>query len=248
MIFDVAWTADQVDKAAVEGSAAVVIDALRATTTIAACFAAGAKEVWPVTGVEEARDLARRLGPDTLLAGERGSLPPEGFHLGNSPLEATPERVGGRRIVLTTTNGTRAIHACAGAQALVTAAYVNAGAVVQWLTQAPRARVYVACAGTQGSFSLDDALCAGLILSRLRAALGESEPIEESDAAVAAQALYAQFGGSVRQAIGACAHGRNLTKMGMTSDLDFAADVDRLSVVAERSPDQPNTIVKGALP
>lgn len=248
MWVDVAWTADDVDEEAVRGSTVVAIDVLRATTMIATLFHAGASQVWPVTEVDEAIALARRLGPGTLLAGERDGLPPDGFDLGNSPLEVVAERVAGRRVVLTTTNGTRAISRAKEAAHLATGAFVNGAAVIRWLTQTVDDRLYVVCAGTRGRFSLDDALCAGMLLTRFlkdrpleRSGDGASEGV--SDAAKAAMALYHQFGADLHTHVASCRHGRVLHALGMEADVRYAVRLDELPVVPVRSPEDPAVLV-----
>lgn len=173
----------------------VVIDVLRATSTIVTALANGAKAVVPMLTPDEARSLAQ---PDDLLAGERGSLPLPGFALGNSPLEFTAERVAGKRIILTTTNGTRALLAAKGARRVLLASLLNMGAVADELKKdlARSAafkgeafpvqgdnparedipgKVTFLCSGTRGRFSLEDTLCAGGIISRL---LGETQEID----------------------------------------------------------------------
>ncbi len=242
---DVAWTADQVDERAVAGSTAVAIDVLRATTTMAALFEAGVAAVWPATEIDEARALAERLGDQALLAGERGGVPPSGFDMGNSPLEIRPEKVRGRHVVLTTTNGTRAIHRAAGAERLATAAFVNAAAVVEWLHKHTRERLYIICAGTQGKFSMDDALCAGMIAARFVEEHSESERIELSDAAAAAIGLYERYAGEIGERVAACRHGRNLAALEMEKDVSYAVQIDRCGVVPVRSLEEHATIVRG---
>lgn len=245
MHVDVAWTADHADERAVAGSTVVAIDVLRATTTMAALFESGVHAVWPVTEVDEARALAKRLGPGTLLAGEREGIPPSGFDMGNSPLDARPDRVRGKQVILTTTNGTRAISRAAGAQHLVTAALVNCAAVVRWLLKHADERLYIVCAGTKGSFSLDDALCAGMIAARFAAERSEEQRVALSDAAVAAVGLYDQFSSEIGERIASCRHGQNLAQLGMEADVRYAVQIDQCDVVPVRSPEERAVIVRG---
>src|SRR5262249_49024109 len=157
---DVVLTADAVTPARLRDASALVIDVLRASTSIVTALGSGAAAVVPVETVEEARAHKVALGPGTLLAGERDSDPPEGFDLGNSPREFTPERVRDRTIVLTTSNGTRALTAARPAAAVAVAAFVNAAAAVAW-ARGHGGNVVLVCAGSLGTPSLEDQACAG---------------------------------------------------------------------------------------
>lgn len=148
-----------------EGTA-VAIDVLRATTTIVCALEAGAKEILPCLEVDEARRLAAQFPRDeVLLGGERKGLPIEGFDLGNSPEEYSAECVAGKTIVLTTTNGTRAIDRCRTARRTLIAAFLNATAVYQQLLE--EEQVHLVCAGTDSLVSRDDILLAGMLVERL---------------------------------------------------------------------------------
>lgn len=228
------WTADEVDPSAVRGHGALVIDVLRATTMMARLLERGAAAIYPVAAIEEAKALAERLGPQALLAGERGGVRPEGFHLGNSPLEVDPGLVAARDVVMTTTNGTRAAVRCREAKSLAAAAFVNAAAAVGWaLSEAPE-RLFLVCAGTDGAFSLEDALCAGLLASRLERAGAELA----SDASVAASLLYRQAEEELAAAVRRACHARRLERLGFGADIDFALAIDAIAAlpVRERGP------------
>lgn len=148
------------------GKTAVVIDVLRASTTISCALESGAEEIIPCLEIEEAQRLAEQLPPDdVLLAGERDGLPIDGFDLGNSPEEYKPEAVSGKTIVFTTTNGTRALRHCQQAARVLIASFLNANAVFQRLLALEE--VHVLCAGTRGQYSRDDILMAGLLTERL---------------------------------------------------------------------------------
>jgi 2-phosphosulfolactate phosphatase len=240
------------------GRTAVVIDVLRATTTIAHALAAGAKAVVPCGEVEQARQVALRLGADALLAGERGGLPIPGFDLGNSPAEFTAQRVEGKTIVFTTTNGTRALLRCTGAEDVLLAAFVNFSAVCTEL--AGRDNVAIVCAGTDGQVTREDVLLAGAIVDDL---VGPHPPLSghatESDRTVAAgrkterpawrlndQAEIAvdawrtavrlltdrPLGLTLRASQG----GRNLIEIGQENDIDLAAQIDRFDLVPRYDP------------
>lgn len=146
---------------ALKGGVAVVVDVLRATTVMVHALAAGCESIVPCLEIEDALRVAKALSHGrALLAGERKGLPIEGFDLGNSPEAFTPEVCQGRTIVMTTTNGTRAILASLEADRVVIGAFPNFAATVQLLHSEDRP-VHVVCAGTDGSISYEDALLAG---------------------------------------------------------------------------------------
>jgi 2-phosphosulfolactate phosphatase len=222
-------------------SAVIVIDLLRATTTICYALAAGASEVVPFREIDEARVAARKAGErkKVVLAGERKGLLIEGFDLGNSPTEFTPERVGGKRVFLTTTNGTLALHHARLARRVIAASLVNLSAVVASVKDEPR--VATLCAGTDGHVTLEDILLAGAIVNRLREVAGGGE-YQLNPAAVAAEAewkkvktkaasakreLREQLALALRETLG----GRNCIEVGNGDDLPDCANIDRYSIV-----------------
>lgn len=147
------------------GHIAVTIDVFRATSTIVTGLANGAAAFFPIATVEEGLALKQK-DPDALLAGERKGEPPAGFDLGNSPREFTAERVAGKRILHTTTNGTQALVASRNAKHIITAAWLNLAAVVRFLKES-ESPVLLLCAGTGRSFAMEDAALAGAILQDL---------------------------------------------------------------------------------
>jgi 2-phosphosulfolactate phosphatase len=227
MRVEVFFTPGELQGADVAGRTVVVIDVLRATTTIAEAFAAGARAVYPVASVEEAARLASTLGRDeVLLCGERRCLPIEGFDLGNSPREFTSERVAGKALVMSTTNGTYAISLATGAERVITASFANLGAVAAAI--AGDTDVVIVCAGRQGRFALEDAVCAGLLLEAL-AGPGGSAP-EGGDAVDAARSLAGSFA-PTREMLANTAAGRDLIDAGLGDDLELCARIDRLDLV-----------------
>jgi 2-phosphosulfolactate phosphatase len=150
-----------IPRGALVGGVAVVIDVLRATTMMVHALAAGCVAVIPCLEVDEARRVAASLpAGEALLAGERQGLPIAGFDLGNSPRSCTPERCRGKTLVMTTTNGTRAILACLEAERVVVGAFPNFAATAL-LVHADERRIHLVCAGTDGQISYEDALLAG---------------------------------------------------------------------------------------
>ena len=157
---------------ALAGGAAIVVDVLRATTTVVTAFAAGCCRIIPVADAETARRRAADVA-GALLAGERGGDMIPGFDLGNSPLEFTAARVGGRTVILTTSNGTHAMLAAAPARVARVAALCNAAAAARWAATVGL-DLTVLCAGDGGALSLEDTVCAGLLVRRVAGAVPEA--------------------------------------------------------------------------
>lgn len=218
------------------GAIAVVIDVLRATTTIAYALAAGAARVIPCLEVDEAQQVAAGLSNgNALLGGERGGVKIAGFDLGNSPAEYTPRRVGGKTVVFTTTNGTRALQRSSAARRVVTGSFANLNAVVHWLSK-QLYPVHIVCAGTEGRITLEDVLCAGAIACGLTQATGELD-LSDDGTALAVNLFetratdYDRFLETLRDSRG----GRHLIDLGFESDVDLAARWDVTPVVPEIS-------------
>ncbi|HEU5322572.1 MAG TPA: 2-phosphosulfolactate phosphatase, partial [Methylomirabilota bacterium] len=163
-----AVTPDALAAGAARAATVLVVDVLRASTTILTALANGCAGVVPVADAEEARRRAA-AEPGALVAGERRGEPLAGFDLGNSPLEFTAERVGGRTVIFTTSNGTRALLRARDAPAVGVAALVNVSAAAAW-ARAEGRDVLVLCAGERGARSLEDLVCAGLLVERVAAA------------------------------------------------------------------------------
>lgn len=229
MRLDVLLTPGELVPSEVAGRTVVVLDVLRASTTIVEALAAGARTLFPVATIEEAIGLARTLGRDeVLLAGERKALPIEGFDLGNSPGEFTPERVGGKIVVMSTTNGTLAITAAAGSERVVVGSWLNFQAVVDELARSGAEPVLL-CAGRERGFGLEDAVCAGQMAAALMKALPEVE-WEMNDGAVAALALAEEFPDPA-QLFPHTAAGRLILEAGLGEDLDYCARTDLRDVL-----------------
>jgi 2-phosphosulfolactate phosphatase len=228
---------------AVAGGIAVVIDVLRATTTIITSLVHGASGIVTVPTVEAARSLSDGQARP-LLGGERGGLRIDGFDLGNSPAEYASGVVAGREIVFTTTNGTAAIGACGLAAEVLLGALVNRRAVAGAASRLARdlggAQVHLVCAGTDGQFTEEDLLAAGAILDAGPATEGSTDRLTPS-----ASAAVERFREIVREAkhtgralpavladhLGRSRGGRNLITIGMGDDLPHAAAIDTLPLV-----------------
>jgi 2-phosphosulfolactate phosphatase len=224
---------DQVTPEELAGGAVVVIDVLRAATTITHALAAGAVEVIPCLEVDEARQIAGQIGKGVITGGERGGLPIPGFDLGNSPSGFTPERVGGRTVVFTTTNGTRTMMRCRQAKRVLVGAFVNAAAIVRAL--AGEERIHLVCSGSGGQISRDDILYAGLLVERL---VAEGAGYRLNPQAVAAREDWLatfpsglpspeQLAAELAQTIA----GRKVISIGLERDILDVARIDRFAIV-----------------
>ena len=205
------------------GRTGVVIDVLRATTTIITALGNGCPEVLPVDLPEEAIGLARKFGRDShLVGGERKGQKVEGFDLGNSPFEYDAKTLAGRKVILCTTNGTQTIRRCAHhARPLYLAALVNAPAVAANLLRAANP-VTLVCAGREESFALEDALCAGLIASGIL----RHRKWSGTDGARAAVALWEKLGrAALASNLAQTEHGRYLASIGFAEDVAYAAQI-----------------------
>lgn len=229
MRLDVFLTPGEVVPADIADRAVVVIDVLRASTTVVQALAAGARSVYPVGSIEDALRLANTLGRDeVLLSGERKCLPIEGFDLGNSPAEFTPERVAGKTLVMSTTNGTLAMTATPGAARVLIGAFTNLSAVVAELVRGLHEPVML-CAGREKHFGLEDAVLAGRVAQGVRAALPELH-WELNDGAEAAVALAERFT-DLEALFRMTAAGQGVIAAGLEADLDVCARVDAHAVV-----------------
>jgi 2-phosphosulfolactate phosphatase len=227
VLFGLATTAP----AAVTGRVVAVIDVLRASTTIAAALANGARNVVPLESAEEVMTRARNFErSEVRLAGERKMLPIPGFDLGNSPLELTRDSVEGRTLLMTTTNGTAALAGIQGARDVVVASYVNFSAVSALLRTALRGgtAVTILCAGRDRLFSLEDAACAGRYARDLSANVPE---VELGDAANVCMMLEERYGDDLARLFAESEHGRALAEAGFEKDLELCATIDAFPVV-----------------
>ena len=210
-------------------STVVVIDVLRATSSIVEALVNGAQGVYPAPSTEEAIKLAASLGrEDTLLCGESRGLMIEGFDLGNSPREFSAERVAGKRLVMSTTNGTRAFFMAEDAATVLACSFMNLSAAAAAAMEVDS--LVVICAGREGLFSLDDAVCAGALVQRVREAA--EVDIELNDAAVGAVVMALTFRINTHF-LASTSTGQRLIEIGLREDLDICAEIDRHSVVPE---------------
>jgi 2-phosphosulfolactate phosphatase len=232
MRIDVCITPGQIDELQLRHKNVVVIDVLRAGTTIARALANGAKEIILVESVESAVKISASLfGDVVLLGGERGGKIVEGFQLGNSPSEYTENVVKGKSIVFTTTNGAVAMSRGRYAKQMVIASFVNVARVVDFIRNLGE-DIVIVCAGNQsatGGFSLEDTVCAGMIIDRAKE--GNTGGVELSDSAFASLTLYRSFAPNLFETLEKSNHGRDLAELGFKDDIRTCASIDSIPVL-----------------
>lgn len=232
MTLDVVFTPLGLAPGDVAGRTVLVVDVLRATTTICAALHNGARAVVVAADIEDATRLAHTLDKrDVLLAGERNCVRIPGFQLGNSPDEMTRDQVGEKTLVMTTTNGTRALLATAGAREVIVASAVNlsaAGAVAASALERDGS-LLILCAGRDHGFGMDDAYLAGRLVV---AALGGRRTRKGlNDAALVAVDLVRRYGDATARVLALSHAGRDLVALGLGKDVLDAAEVDTHPVV-----------------
>jgi 2-phosphosulfolactate phosphatase len=223
---------------------AIAVDVLRATTTIATALHAGAEAVQTFSDIEQLMQVSEKWLPEKRLrAGERGGSKVAGCDLGNSPLDCTPERVQGRRLFITTTNGTRALQRVQNAPVVLAAAMVNRQTVVQYLLEQKPETVWLVGSGWEGSYSLEDTACAGAIadslISQTDHSLGD---IAGNDEVVGALALYTQWKDKMLEMFHHASHGQRLLRLNGHEDLKYCAQADSLDVLPIQK--EPGVLVK----
>jgi len=231
MRIQVVPTAQQAQDIDCNEKTAVVIDVLRATSVITTALDNGAQEVIPVRTVEEAQNLyATSDASKTLRGGERNALKIEGFDLSNSPLEYKKKVVEGKTIIITTTNGTNAINNVKGADEVVLACFRNVATVADHLvglSHRGNHDIIIVCAGTEGRFSLDDGLCAGMLIELLK----QKTEVETDDLGLLLTQYYQQNKTSLLGALSGCFHLKRLFTLGFYDDIRFCLETNCVTTV-----------------
>jgi len=222
-------TSGPLHKVEFENKTVVVVDVLRSSTSICTMLKAGAKGVIPTAGPGEAGEMWSKLGQEnTVLAGEREGTRIENFQLGNSPLEFSRETVGGKNVVLCTTNGTGIFARVAKAGLIIAGGLVNVSTAAAAVAEAGNDTIIV-CAGHEGGFSIEDTLCGGMLISLLK--YSHRCQLDLNDAASLALLFYEANRSNLKEAIGRGEHGRFLTEIGFGRDVEISAEVDSRPVL-----------------
>jgi 2-phosphosulfolactate phosphatase len=229
MKIDLHLTPVPLSKAATENKTVVVIDVLRSSTSICAALMAGARGVIPTPGPGEAGDMWSKIGHDmAVLAGERSGVKIENFALGNSPREFVEETVGGKFVIMTTTNGTALFGRTYNAHPVLSCALTNMSMVAQRVADEDQ-DVIIACSGREGHFSIEDTICGGMLVHLLREKHGKQ--IKQNDACTLALLLYQTNRDSIGPTIEDGEHGRFLASIGFAEDVAIACAVDSMPVL-----------------
>jgi 2-phosphosulfolactate phosphatase len=230
---DVFMSPNEMVAADTQGRVVAVIDVLRASTSIATALDNGAKSVIPADSADEVITRSKQFERSQVrLAGERRMLAIPGFDMGNSPVEFVSEAVAGCTVLISTTNGTRALLGVQGARDIVIASYVNLSAVTAMLRTAVRSDldISIVCAGTEGHFSLEDAACAGRYVRALTNK--SSSALVQNDAAQACALIDRKYGDNITKIFKDSSHGKALAEAGFGDDLVACAALDSHPVVA----------------
>ncbi len=220
---------------------AVVIDVLRATTTIATALNAGAAAVQTFSDLKTLMQVSDTWQPEKRLrAGERGGAKVEGCDLGNSPLDCTPDLMKGRRLFISTTNGTRALQRVEESPIVITAAMINRQAAVNYLLDRQPETVWIVGSGWEGGYSLEDTACAGAIANALQEQSGQMAI--GNDEVIASIALYRQWQNDLLGMFHSCSHGQRLLRLHCQEDLKYCANIDSLDVLPIQK--EPSILVK----
>lgn len=211
----------------IKGSSVIVIDMLRATSVIVTALNNGAKCVIPALTTEDARSIKQKHD-NAVLGGERKGIRIEGFDGGNSPLEYTREFIEGKTLIITTSNGTRAIKGCSGAKEIFIGSMLN-GRLAAIRASESACDVSIVCSGTLGRFSLDDFLCAGYIIEELL----KNKCYGMSDIAFLARYTFAENRDNIGRFIKNAAHYRYLAGIGAEEDAKYCCSMDIIDIVPE---------------
>ncbi len=217
-----------------DGSIVVMIDVLRASSTVCAALNAGAKEVIPSDSLDRAVKIYNSLSKEVrFLGGERNGLKPPGFDAGNSPMEYIESRVKGKSIILSTTNGTKTFQKAKNAKYKIIASFINLTTVVEYIKalidrdEAP-SKLFTLCAGTNGRLSYEDVLCAGAILNEICLTF-KIDVI--TDTADVARNLFNLHANDLISFLYTRDHARNLISLGFESDLEYCFNIDAVNVL-----------------
>jgi len=227
MKLDIIISADDIKKEKIKNKTVVVIDMLRATSVIITALYNGCNGVIPVLTVEEAAGIVRNSKEKFMLGGERNALRIEGFHYSNSPLEYNRDTIEGKTLVMTTTNGTKAIKGCVGASNILIGAMLNAKSIARKIIELNK-DVVIVNAGTYGEFSIDDFLCSGYIIHCL---LKEVE-VDLSDIAITSHYIY-KNNEDIHSFIKYASHYKRITELGLEADLEYCCRKDIIDIIPE---------------
>ena len=230
---EVVFTPEEIKNRRLAGKLIVVIDVLRASSTIVTALAYGCRGIVPILSPEQAKEKTQQFKKEeVLLGGEREGRKIKGFDLGNSPREYQKEIVEDKIIIFSTTNGVKTLEIVRGAFRIIIASFLNLQATFNYCSKF-QGDILLACAGKEGHFSLEDTVCAGRLINSLRDIYSTTTTgtCQEADANLTAQVLYKKFGNNILEMLRKSQHGRYLESIGLRKDLEFCAQLDIFNIV-----------------
>jgi len=226
---DTLFISEEIKNTELAGKLVVIIDVLRASSTIVTALANGCRGFIPILSPDQVRAKAQQFEKEmVLLGGEREGIKIDGFDLGNSPREYKREAVKDKTIIFSTTNGVKTLEMAKGAYRIIIGSFLNLQAVSNYCTNY-QGDILIICAGKEGRFSLEDTACAGMIINSLR----DIFPVtcQEADANLIARLLYEKFGNNILEILRKSQHGRYLESIGLGEDLKFCSQLDLFHIV-----------------
>ena len=223
------FTPEEIKNTELAGKLVVIIDVLRASSTIVTALANGCRGFIPILSPDKAKKKAQEFENErVLLGGEREGIKIEGFDLGNSPREYKKEVAKGKTIIFSTTNGVKTLEMVKGAHRIIIGSFLNLQAVCDYCTNY-EGDILIICAGRKGKFSLEDTACAGMMVNSLRDVFSGDH--QEIDANLTAQLLYVKFGNNILEILRKSQHGQYLESIGLGEDLKFCSQLDLFHIV-----------------
>jgi len=220
---------EEIKNTELAGKLVVVIDVLRASSTIVTALANGCRGFIPILSPKQAREEAQQFEKErVLLGGEREGKKIEGFDLGNSPREYKREVVKDKTVIFSTTNGVKTLEMVKDARRIIIGSFLNLQAVCNYCTNY-QGDILIICAGKEGKYSLEDTACAGTLVDSLKNILSDTH--QQSDANLTALLVYEKFNNNTLAILRKSQHGRYLENIGLGEDLKFCSQVDFFHIV-----------------
>ena len=220
---------EEIKNVELAGKLVVIIDVLRASSTIVTALANGCSGFIPIFSPDQAKKKAQEFKKErVLLGGEREGTKIEGFNLGNSPREYKKEAVKDKTIIFSTTNGVKTLEMAKSAHRIIIGSFLNLQAVCDYCTNY-QGDILMICAGKKGRFSLEDTACAGMMVNFLKDVFPADH--QGIDANLIAQLLYVKFGNNILEILRKSQHGRYLESIGLDEDLKFCSQLDLFHIV-----------------